>query len=133
MHFANVFRRKKSRKKKFFSPFAPKLIPARRVRKSSLELRVAGKIRSVSLSEASFSGKCALKVWPSSFEESPETGQNGQNRQYRDLRPFGLRKIPMHFTNVFSGKKSQFGPKRPKSTVSGSPTLWIAKNPYAFP
>ena len=62
-----------------------------------------------------------------------DSAQNGQNRQYRDLRPFGLRKIPMHFTNVFSGEKSQFGPKRPKSTVSGSPTLWIAKNPYAFP
>ena len=61
-----------------------------------------------------------------------DSAQNGQNRQYRDLRPFGLRKIPMQFTNVFSGKKSRFGPKWPNSTVSGSPTLWIAKNPYAI-
>ena len=36
----------------------------RRDRKSSLELRVAGKIRSVLLYDASFSGKCPLKFCP---------------------------------------------------------------------
>ena len=40
-----------------------------------------------------------------------DSAQNGQNRQYRDLRPFGLRKIPMLFANVFRRKKSENGPK----------------------
>ena len=56
-----MFFGEKNLEKIFFSPFAPKLIPTRRVCKRSLELRVPGKIRSVLLSEGSFSGKCALK------------------------------------------------------------------------
>ena len=80
MHFANVFRRKKSR-------FA--------------------KIDSIGISDPLDCEKSLCNLLMFFRGKNLDSAQNGQIRQYRDLRPFGLRKIPMHFPNVFWRKKSR--------------------------